>query len=82
MDDSCQAHLPMQYASNLFAKGNSGVLIDSKEHLIRTCKQASCLCQWLSVFILAYPFFPFYTDTKPLIQLYRDTVRKRNLSCS
>ena len=38
MNDGCQAHLPMQYASNLFAKGNSGVVTDSKEHLIRTSK--------------------------------------------
>ena len=42
--DSCQAHLPVQYASNIeltsnsFAGSYTGVMIDSEPHLSCTCK--------------------------------------------
>ena len=38
--DSCQAHLPVHYrlqTTNSFARGDTGVMIDSKPHLSRTC---------------------------------------------
>ena len=69
--DSCQAHLPVQYASNIeFARSDTGVVIDSEPHLSRMCK-TSFLFAPLAVHVQAGCFaFPFYTLTKPLIRLY------------
>ena len=37
--DSCQAHLPVQYASNIdFTRNDTGVVIDSKPNLSCMCK--------------------------------------------
>ena len=70
--DSCQAHLPMQYAStsNSFARCDTGVVIDSEPHLSRTCK-TSLLFAPLAILVQAgCSAFPFYTLTKQLIRLY------------
>ena len=45
--------------SNLFARCDTGVVTDSEQHMSCTCKQASCLLDWLSVFTLAVPLFRF-----------------------
>ena len=69
---SCQAHLPMQYASNieLIGQNDTGVVIDSEPHLSRTCK-TSLLFALLVVRVQAgCSAFPFYTPTKPVIRLY------------
>ena len=69
MIDSCQAHLPMQYASNIVkfefnARSDTGVVNDSKPHLIRTCK-TSLLFAPLAVRVhTCYSDFPFYTPNK------------------
>ena len=60
--DSCQAHLPVQYAPNIssFARSDTGVVIDSQPH-------PSPLFAPLAVRIQAgCSAFPFYTSTKPL----------------
>ena len=70
--DSCQAHLPVQYASNIefIARSDTGIVIDSEPHPSRTCK-ASLLMAPLAVRVQAgCSTFPFYTPTKPLIRLY------------
>ena len=38
--DICQAHLPVQYASNIefIRQSDTGVVVDSEPHLRRTCK--------------------------------------------
>ena len=58
--DSCQAHLPVQYASNSFTRSDTGVVIDSEPLVCSIgCRvQAGCSA------------FPFYTLTKLLIRLY------------
>ena len=56
--------------SNLFARCNTGVVIDSKPHLSGTYK-TSFLFAPLAVCVLTGCFtFPFYTPTKPLMQLH------------
>ena len=42
MIDSCPAHLPVQTLglSNSVARSDTGVVIDSEPHLIRTCKSS------------------------------------------
>ena len=68
--NSYQAHLPMQYTSNSFPRSDTGVVIDSELHLSRTCKLSLVLSP-LAVRVQAgCSAFPFYTSTKPLIQLY------------
>ena len=70
--DSCQAHLPMQYASDndSFARSDTGVVIDSEPHQSRTCK-TSLLFAPLAVRVhTGCSTFLFYTPTKPLIWLY------------
>ena len=65
--DSCQAHLPMQYASNIELRSDTGIVIESEPHLSRTCK-TSLLCALLAVRIQAgYVAFLF---TLRLICLY------------
>ena len=72
--DSCQVHLPLQYASNikLIARSDTGVVIefDSEPHLCRMCK-TSLLFAPLAVSVQAgCSAFPFYTPAKLFIQLY------------
>ena len=70
--DSCQAQLPVQYASNIkfIARSDTGVVIDSEPHLSRTCK-TSLLFAPLAVRVQAgCSAFPFYTPSKPLKKLY------------
>ena len=68
--DGCQIHLPLQYASNLFTRSDTGVVIDSKPHESRTCK-TSLLNAPLAVRVHAgCSAVRFYTLTKPLIQLH------------
>ena len=56
---SCQAHLPMHFASNIELRSDTGIVIDSEPHLSRTCK-TSLLCALLAVRIQAgYVAFPF-----------------------
>ena len=57
--DSCQAHLPAQCVSisNLFARSDAGVVIDSEPHPSRTCKTSFLFVHWLSMFTLAVPLF-------------------------
>ena len=38
---------------------DTGIVIDSEPHPSRTCKQASCLLHWLSVFTLAVPLLRY-----------------------
>ena len=66
--DSCQAHLPMQYPSNIkfIARSDTGVLIDSEPH-------PSCACKSIRLVVCVHAgcsAFLFYTPTKPLIQLH------------
>ena len=53
--DSCQAHLPVQYASDIdsFVRIDTGVVIDSKPQPSRTCKTS---LHWLSVIIRLFCF--------------------------
>ena len=50
--------------SNSFARSDTGVVIDSKPHLIAHAKQASCLLT------LALPLFRFTLEKKTLIRLH------------
>ena len=59
--DSCQAHLPVQYASNL-----RSVVITGSNTCVARAKHTSCLFHLLSLFTLA---FLFGTPTKPLLRL-------------
>ena len=52
--DNCQAHLPMQYASNIELIRKTSLLFAP----LAVRVQSGCSA------------FPFYTSTKPLIQLY------------
>ena len=74
--DSCQAHLPVQYASYIefiLQKKKTGVVIDSEPHPSRTCK-TSFLFAPLTVLVHAgCSAFLFYTPTKLLIRLHIDT---------
>ena len=55
--------------SNLFARSDTGVVIDSKPHPNRTCKTSLLFAQ-LAVRVQAgCSTFPFYTPTKPFIRL-------------
>ena len=55
---------------NSFARIDIGVVIDSEPHLSCTCK-TSLLFASLAVRVKAgCSAFPFYTLTKPLLQLY------------
>ena len=69
--DKCQAHLPIQYS---FARSDTGDVIDSEPHLSGMCKrdvQNKSLFAPLAVCVLTgCSAFPFYTPTKPLIQLH------------
>ena len=69
--DSCQAHLSLQYASNIeLARSETGVVIDSEPQLSRTCK-TFLLFAPLDVRGQAdYSAFPFYTPTEPFLWLY------------
>ena len=49
----------MLRTSNSVARSDTGVEIDSEPHRSRTCKQASCLLHWLSVFKLPVLLFYF-----------------------
>ena len=72
LNDSCQAHLPVQYALNIdsFARSDTAVVIDSEPHLSRKCK-ASFLFAPLAVCDHTGCYaFPFYTPTVPLIRLH------------
>ena len=60
--DSCQAHLPVQHASNM----KLIVVMTASHTWVPRAKQASCLLHWLSVFKLAELFSVFYTLTKQL----------------
>ena len=65
--DSCQAHLPVRYTCSII--GNTGVVINREPHLSHACK-TSLLFALLAVRVQAgCSAFPFYTRTKPLIQL-------------
>ena len=69
---SCQAHLPMQYASNieLIRQMDPGGVIDSESQRSRTCK-TNLLFAPLAVRVhTGYSAFPFYTPTKPLTGLH------------
>ena len=68
--DSCQAHLPVQYASNieLIRQKWYGVVIDSKPHLNRTCKTILLLAPLAVYYIKAgCSAFLFYTPTNLFI---------------
>ena len=70
--DIYQAHLPynMLRTWNSFARSDTGVVIDSEPQLSRTCK-TSILFVSLAVRVhTGCSAFPFYTQTKPLIQLH------------
>ena len=71
--DSCQAHLHVQYASNIKLSNiylTTSVVIDSKPHLSRTCKTSLVFAPLAARVQAGCSAFPFYTPTKPLIQLY------------
>ena len=71
MFDICQAHLPVQCASNikLNARRDTVVVIDSEPHPSRMCK-TSLLFAWMAVRVHAgCSTFLFYTLIKPLIWL-------------
>ena len=60
----------MLQSSNLFARNDTGVVIDSKPHLSRMCKTCFLFAA-LAVRVYTGRFtFPFYTPTKPLTQLH------------
>ena len=60
----------MRQTSNSFARKDTGVVIDSEPHLSRNCK-TSFLFAPLAVRVhTSCLAFPFYTPTKPLIQLH------------
>ena len=67
--DSCQAHTPVQYASNIELI-LTGVVIDSEPHLSRTCKTSLVFAPLAARVQADCSAFPFYSLTKPLIQLY------------
>ena len=71
--DSCQALLPVQFASNIKLIrqiSDTGVVIDSQPHASRMCK-TSILSAPLAVHVQAgCSTFPFYTPTKQLKRLY------------
>ena len=58
---SCQAHLPLQFASNInYSPDVSLVLWLTASHTwVARAKQAPCLLHWLSVFTLAVLLFCF-----------------------
>ena len=64
---SCQADLPMQYASN---RSDTGVVIDSEPHMSRTCKTNLLFASSADRVHTGCSAFPFYTPTKPFIQLH------------
>ena len=68
--DSCQAH--MQYAPNIdsFARNDTGFVIDSEPHQSRTCKTIFLFAPLAVRIHTGCLAFPFYTPTKPLIQLH------------
>ena len=56
---------------NSFARSDTGVQIDSEPHPSRTCKASIlCLSHWAVRVHTGCCPFPFYTPTKPLIQLH------------
>ena len=65
--DSCQAHLPVQYPSNI--KFIRQKWLTAGHTWVAHAKQASCLLHWLSMFTLADPHFCF-TLKKALIRLH------------
>ena len=67
--DSGQAHLPVQYASNIysFARSDTGVVIDSEPHPNHMCKTSFLLAPLAVRVHDGCSAFPFYTPTKPLI---------------
>ena len=72
--DSCQAHLPVQYASksNSFARSDTDVVIDSEPHSSCTCK-TSLLFAPLAVRVhtgCSALLFYSYTPTKPFIRVH------------
>ena len=69
--DSCQAQLPLQYASNIeLARSETGVVIDSEPQLSRTCKTCLLFAPLDVRGQADYSAFPFYAPTEPLIRLY------------
>ena len=64
---SCQADLPVQYASN---RSDTGVVIDCEPHLGRTCKTNLLFAPSADRVHTGCSAFPFYTPTKPFIQLH------------
>ena len=70
--DSCQAHLPVQFAStsNSFVRGDTGVVIDNEPHLSRTCETSLLFAPIAAGVQAGCSAFPFYNPTKPLIRLY------------
>ena len=70
--DNCQAHLPVHTLQTLnsFASSDSGVVIDSEPHLRRMCKTSLLFAPFAVHIHTGCSAFPFYTPTKPLIQLH------------
>ena len=65
--DSCQANLPVQYAS----RSDTGIVIDSEPLYSLTCKKASSFLHWLSMITLAVSLFRFtFKKTVNTIKYY------------
>ena len=60
--DSCRT-------SNSIARSDTGVVIDSEPHPSRTCKTSLLFAPLAVRVYTGCSAFPFYTPTKPLIQL-------------
>ena len=76
LTDSCQAHLPVHFASNIeFIRQNvTLVLWLTGSHTWVACaKQASCLLHWLSVFTLAVRLFRFALQQNSLYDYMLNT---------
>ena len=67
---SYQAHLPVQYTSNIeliCQKCHTGVVIDSEPHPSHTCKTRLLFAALAVRVYSGCSAFPFYTPTTPLI---------------
>ena len=61
--DSCQAHFPVQYTSNmeLFSISDTEIVFDSDRHLSRTCKTSFLFAPMAVCVQAGYSAFPFFT---------------------
>ena len=63
--DSCQSHLPMQYASNIEHRTHSPEVTRRRATPETHVQNKPLVCS-----MAVRVHFPFYTKTKPLMQLY------------